>query len=69
MAAPDSFEIDEKVRAFIRVEALEASPGWSRMQERLIRDSGLEDEPPDIIFSMKTTFAEWRTWKSKQKQK
>jgi hypothetical protein len=64
--APDK-SLNRKVAAFLRAEALEMSPAYTRMEEKLLVESGLLEESPETIIEMKTVLAEYREFKSKKK--
>lgn len=64
--APDSEELEEKVHAFIESELLDQFPAYGRKQEKLLDDSGLMNEPTDVLIQMKTTYHSFRKWQAEQ---
>jgi hypothetical protein len=50
----------------LQVEILDQSSGYGSFQEKLIRDSGLNEESAETILEMRHVLAEYREWKSKQ---
>jgi hypothetical protein len=63
--APDPV-LNTKVRAFMNVESLEMSPGYSEFQKRILRDSGLDEETPDTILELKRVLTEAREYEAKK---
>lgn len=53
-AAPDSKELNKLVDSFFLIESLASSQGYSGVQERLMRESGLIDIDPGVLVEMKT---------------
>lgn len=45
------------------------SQGYGTFQQKIIRDSGLDQESPDTILEMKTILADYREWKGKTASK
>lgn len=61
-----SKELNTKVLAFLKSEALEGSPAYASKQEQLLKESGLFDESIDTLIELRTTLAEYKQEKQKQ---
>jgi hypothetical protein len=62
-AAPD-LELHQKINAFIQIESLSFTPGYARLQEQALVDSGLMEESVDTILSMKAVLREHQKWQA-----
>ena len=58
-------KLNEQVTAFLHGEMLDISPGYSDVQRKLLRDSGLSDETPETILALKSVLAEYRAYQEK----
>lgn len=56
---PD-LKLNRLVTSFIQLEGLADSPAYAAMADRILRESGLIELSPDLIFELKRIFAEWR---------
>lgn len=62
-AEPNSRRLHTIVEGFMLAEALSDSPGYSKIQERAIEESGLDTVPVTAILRLKRIFAEYRNRK------
>ena len=58
--------LNRLVDAFLQVEILAMTPGYGSFQERLMKDSGLQEESAETILDMKGVLTEYREWSSKK---
>lgn len=65
----DSYRINAIVNAFIVVEGLTHSPGYQRLQEKTVKESGLENLDPGTIFKMKEIYSAYCEKKRKEATK
>lgn len=60
MESPDCHRIERQVAAFLAVECLGETAGYSALMEREVRESGLGDLPAPVILRMRTEFIKHR---------
>lgn len=57
--APD-VELNQLADAFLKFEILDQSPGAARFQDKLLKDSGLDQESADTILELKSAITEYQ---------
>lgn len=57
--------LNRLVDAFLMIEMLDMSSGYSALQEKMLKESGLLEESTETILEMKLVLSEYREWKAK----
>jgi hypothetical protein len=65
--APDR-KLGERVHAFLQAEMLMFGGGYGKLTERLIADSGLEQESAATILEAKRVLQNYQDWKAKSEK-
>lgn len=60
MASPECSTVERQVEAFLEVESLSDSAGYSSLQDRITREGGLDQLPGKIILQMRRVLIEYR---------
>jgi hypothetical protein len=66
MRGDDSRYLHSIVTAFIQVESMQDTSGYSAAIERLSKDSGLDSLPINTILRLKSILSDYRQSKKKQ---
>jgi hypothetical protein len=64
--APD-WALTRKAEAFVQAELLNDTPGYAALQQRLLKESGLEDEGVETILHLRGILSDYRDDLAKQK--
>ena len=64
--APD-WHLGEQAAAFIQAELLSDAPGYAGVQQKLLRESGLEAESGQTILALRGIMGEWKEYERKRR--
>ena len=64
--APD-WKLTALCEAFLQGEMLSDTPGYAPMQQKLLRESGLEAETVETILALRGIMHEWKEYESKRR--
>jgi hypothetical protein len=57
--------LNRLVDAFLTIEMLDMSSGYSALQDKMLKESGLLEESSETILEMKIVLSEYREWKTR----
>lgn len=60
-----SVSLHRKVNAFLQLTAFELSPGYARVMEKLMEESGLLEESAETLIEMRVALREFEERKQK----
>lgn len=58
-------KLNRLVDAFLQIEIFDMGGGYSSFQDKILRESKLQDESAETILEMKSILSQYREWKSK----